>query len=93
MDVLPANTIAIYSFSKYFGATGWRLGVVALYRDSVLDRAIAALPPDDLAVLDCRYESISTATRDIRSSTGWSPTAVRSRSTTPRVSRSRSRCR
>ena len=66
MDVLPANTIAIYSFSKYFGATGWRLGVVALYRDSVLDRAIAALPPDDLERLDCRYESISTATRDIR---------------------------
>jgi aspartate 4-decarboxylase len=66
MDELPANTIAIYSFSKYFGATGWRLGVVALYRDNVLDRAIAALPPDELAVLDCRYESISTATRDIR---------------------------
>jgi aspartate 4-decarboxylase len=65
MDVLPANTIAIYSFSKYFGATGWRLGVVALYRDNVLDRAIAALPPDELALLDCRYESISTATRDI----------------------------
>jgi aspartate 4-decarboxylase len=66
MDVVPANTIAIYSFSKYFGATGWRLGVVALYRDNVLDRAIAALPRDELAVLDCRYESISTATRDIR---------------------------
>jgi aspartate 4-decarboxylase len=66
MDVLPANTIAIYSFSKYFGATGWRLGVVALYRDNVLDRAIAALPPDELALLDCRYESISTATSDIR---------------------------
>jgi aspartate 4-decarboxylase len=66
MDVLPENTIAIYSFSKYFGATGWRLGIVALYRDSVLDRAIAALPPEEIEILDCRYESISTATRDIR---------------------------
>ena len=66
MDELPANTLAIYSFSKYFGATGWRLGVVALYRDNVLDRAIAALPADALAELDCRYESISTATADIR---------------------------
>jgi len=65
MDVLPANTIAIYSFSKYFGATGWRLGVVALYRDNVLDRAIAALPEDELALLDCRYDSITTTTRDI----------------------------
>ena len=46
MDVVPANTIAIYSFSKYFGATGWRLGVVALYRDNVIDRRIAELPPD-----------------------------------------------
>ena len=44
MDVLPENTIAIYSFSKYFGATGWRLGVIALYRDNVIDRRIARLP-------------------------------------------------
>jgi aspartate 4-decarboxylase len=66
MDVLPANTIAIYSFSKYFGATGWRLGVVALYRDNVLDRAIAALPADELELLDCRYETIATDTEKIR---------------------------
>jgi aspartate 4-decarboxylase len=66
MDVLPANTIAIYSFSKYFGATGWRLGVIALYRDNVLDRAIAALPADELELLDCRYETIATDTHEIR---------------------------
>lgn len=24
--VLPHNTITVYSYSKYFGATGWRLG-------------------------------------------------------------------
>jgi aspartate 4-decarboxylase len=55
MDVLPANTIAIYSFSKYFGATGWRL-----------DRMIAELPEEELAELDCRYESISTRTAEIK---------------------------
>jgi len=65
MDVVPANTIAIYSFSKYFGATGWRLGVIALYRDNVIDRRIANLPAEDVARLDRRYESISTATADI----------------------------
>ncbi len=65
MDVLPANTIAIYSFSKYFGATGWRLGVVALYRDNVIDRRIAALPAESLARLDHRYECITTRTADI----------------------------
>jgi aspartate 4-decarboxylase len=66
MDELPANTIAIYSFSKYFGATGWRLGVIALYRDNVLDRAIANLSPEQLLELDTRYESISTRTADIK---------------------------
>jgi aspartate 4-decarboxylase len=65
LDVIPANTIAIYSFSKYFGATGWRLGIVALYRDNVIDRQIAELPPELLAELDRRYECISTATREI----------------------------
>jgi aspartate 4-decarboxylase len=65
MDVLPHNTIAIYSFSKYFGATGWRLGVVALYRDNVIDRRIANLSAADLAELDRRYECISTATAEI----------------------------
>ena len=65
LDVVPANTIAIYSFSKYFGATGWRLGIVALYRDNVIDRQIAELPPGRLAELDRRYECISTATDEI----------------------------
>ena len=65
MDVLPANTIAIYSFSKYFGATGWRLGVVAVYRDNVVDQLIAALPTESLARLDHRYECITTRTADI----------------------------
>src|SRR5690606_29318625 len=27
--VCPNNTILVYSYSKYFGATGWRLGAVA----------------------------------------------------------------
>ena len=26
----PANTLLVYSFSKYFVATGWRLGVIAM---------------------------------------------------------------
>jgi aspartate 4-decarboxylase len=65
LDVVPRNTIAIYSFSKYFGATGWRLGIVALYRDNVVDERIAALPDSKLADLDRRYECISTATAEI----------------------------
>jgi aspartate 4-decarboxylase len=37
----PKNTILVYSYSKYFGATGWRLGTIATHRDNVLDRLVA----------------------------------------------------
>ena len=39
----PKNTILVYSYSKYFGATGWRLGAIATHRDNVLDQLIAEL--------------------------------------------------
>ncbi len=58
--ICPANTILVYSFSKYFGATGWRLGVIATTRDSAVDRQIAALPADTRAALDKRYASLTT---------------------------------
>lgn len=44
LAALPHNTVALYSFSKYFGCTGWRLGVVALHEDNVIDRLIARSP-------------------------------------------------
>jgi aspartate 4-decarboxylase len=65
MDVVPTNTIAVYSFSKYFGATGWRLGVIALHEQNVCDRRLAALRDDEKQELDRRYESISTETDKI----------------------------
>ena len=33
MAELPHNTLCVYSFSKYFGATGWRNAVIALHED------------------------------------------------------------
>ncbi len=57
-SVLPHNTILVYSFSKYFGATGWRLGVIGLHEDNVLDRAIASLPQADRAALNERYHEV-----------------------------------
>lgn len=57
---LPDNTICVYSFSKYFGATGWRLAVIALRRDSnVFDRQIAALSDAARQDLARRYGSLS----------------------------------
>lgn len=56
--VAPRNTILVYSFSKYFGATGWRLGVIGLHPDSALDRMIAALPAGVTAQLHERYRRV-----------------------------------
>lgn len=58
--VCPNNTILVYSYSKYFGATGWRLGAVALHNDNVLDAGLAQLPDDAKATLERRYASIVT---------------------------------
>jgi aspartate 4-decarboxylase len=57
-SIVPANTILVYSYSKYFGATGWRLGVIGLAKDNILDRTIAGLSPQDTAALNKRYETI-----------------------------------
>lgn len=56
----PKNTILVYSYSKYFGATGWRLGTIATHRDNVLDKLIAELPKEAKKQLHERYESITT---------------------------------
>ena len=40
---LPHNTIGVYSYSKYFGCTGWRLGVIAVHEDNIFDKMIAKL--------------------------------------------------
>jgi aspartate 4-decarboxylase len=62
----PHNTLCVYSFSKYFGATGWRLGVIALHNDNAFDAALAALPEKQKLLLDRRYSSLTTKPRDLR---------------------------
>lgn len=59
MAELPQNTIGVYSFSKYFGCTGWRLGVIAVHQDNVFDRQIAQLRPDQQTALNERYGSLT----------------------------------
>ena len=56
---LPQNTLCVYSFSKYFGATGWRLAVIAAHQDNIMDKMIAALPADKRADLERRYGSLT----------------------------------
>nr|WP_041276279.1 aspartate 4-decarboxylase [Desulfosporosinus acidiphilus] len=59
MADLPFNTLGVYSFSKYFGATGWRLGVIALHQNNVYDQLIRELPPDETKALAERYGIMS----------------------------------
>jgi aspartate 4-decarboxylase len=66
MGELPHNTIGVYSYSKYFGCTGWRLGVVATHEDNVFDRMIARLPEADLQALDRRYGALTLEPRKIK---------------------------
>lgn len=55
----PFNTLCVYSFSKYFGATGWRLGTIALRHDNVFDEALQHLPASEQQILNQRYESLT----------------------------------
>lgn len=63
---LPQNTIGVYSYSKYVGATGWRLGVIAVHEDNIFDRMIAKLPETDLTALDKRYGALTLEPRKIK---------------------------
>jgi len=56
---VPENTIGVYSWSKYFGGTGWRLGVIALCEGNVLDKMLQDLPQADKDELAERYGSIT----------------------------------
>lgn len=55
----PKNCALVYSFSKYFGATGWRLGVIGVDPGSVFDRRLGQLSQRMEKVLQARYSSLS----------------------------------
>lgn len=57
---LPHNTIGVYSFSKYFGVTGWRLGVVIMHEHNIIDKNLLHnLPKKRLEILHKRYSIAS----------------------------------
>lgn len=66
MYKLPYNTMCVYSFSKYFGATGWRLAVVAVNQNNVFDRLLSCLPDETKLMLKKRYSSISLDPENIK---------------------------
>jgi aspartate 4-decarboxylase len=66
MAELPQNTITVYSFSKNFGCTGWRLGVIGVHQDNIYDRMIAKLPEAFKKRLDKRYGPLTLEPRKIK---------------------------
>lgn len=55
MADLPYNTIGVYSFSKYFGVTGWRLGTIAIHEKNIYDKLLKELSKDKKKILNRRY--------------------------------------
>jgi len=66
MADLPQNTIGVYSYSKHFGCTGWRLGVVAIHENNIFDKMLAKLPAKDRSILNHRYSSITLAPQKLK---------------------------
>lgn len=60
MADLPYNTIGVYSFSKYFGVTGWRLGTIQLHQNNVFDKRLSMLAPELQERVKRRYGALST---------------------------------
>ena len=56
---LPYNTLAVYSLSKYFGVTGWRLGAIMLNQDNIYNKLLNELPSETKARLNERYTHLS----------------------------------
>src|SRR5687767_9445065 len=59
----PRNTIGVYSYSKYFGCTGWRLGTIAVHENNIFDEKIAAHPEEITRLLDKRYGGLTLEPR------------------------------
>lgn len=62
-NALPRNTIGVYSFSKYFGVTGWRLGTIMMHKSNIIDNVLLKNAPDDV---NKRYKMLNTKPENIK---------------------------
>ena len=58
-SVCPRNTILVYSYSKLYGVTGWRLGVIAINEDNVFDELIKKVPDKKKRELESDYSIVT----------------------------------
>ncbi len=65
MITMPYHTLGVYSYSKYFGVTGWRLGLIALAKENVYNQLIKELSKEEQEKLVERYEALTTNPKEI----------------------------
>ena len=59
-SVMPYNTILVYSFSKLYGVTGWRVGLIAMNKKNICDDLLAELPEEDREFLRDEYAIVTS---------------------------------
>lgn len=64
--VAPHNTLLVYSYSKLFGVTGWRIGIIAANKDNVFDKLISQLSKNDKETLFKRYRHVVINPQDMK---------------------------
>lgn len=57
---IPYHTIGVYSFSKYFGVTGWRLGVIAIHHHNIFEKLLGQLSTVNREDVIARYQTITS---------------------------------
>jgi aspartate 4-decarboxylase len=66
MTELPRNVITLHSFSKNFGATGTRVGFIAVHHDNLLDELLAQQDEATRAGQQQRYGSMTSDVTKLR---------------------------
>ena len=62
-NILPRNTIGVFSFSKYFGVTGWRLGTIVMHNINIIDGKLLPQAPESV---NDRYRMLSNKPEKIK---------------------------
>uniref|UniRef100_A0A6C0CXZ0 Aminotransferase class I/classII large domain-containing protein n=1 Tax=viral metagenome TaxID=1070528 RepID=A0A6C0CXZ0_9ZZZZ len=47
-NIIPENTISLYSFSKYFGCGGMKLGTISIHKENIIDNLLLKKAPIDV---------------------------------------------
>jgi aspartate 4-decarboxylase len=64
-SIAPTNTILVYSFSKLYGVTGWRIGLIAMNKHNIADTLLTKLPENELHELDKEYSIVTLTPRKL----------------------------